>query len=166
MRIRPERPQDAAAIALVVKRAFDGHPRSTGAEPRIVARLRASSGLSVSLITEVGGWVCGYVASSPVQVGGRLSAWHGIGPVAVDPEMQGKGVGTLLIEECLARLRRHGAAGCVVFGSPALYRRFGFKSGTGLTYAGGLPDNFMALPFGTSVPRGEVTYHGAFDDEA
>ena len=164
VRIRPEAPGDAAVIARVVKRAFEGHPHSAGTEARIVRTLRAADALSVSLVAEVGGQVLGYVAASPVSVAGQPSSWHGLGPVAVDPTIQRAGTGSALVAECLARLRDLGAAGCVVLGEPAFYGRFGFEPGTGLTFAEALEEYFMALSFGASLPRGEVTYHAAFTD--
>jgi predicted N-acetyltransferase YhbS len=79
----------------------------------------------------VGGEVIGHVLVTPVvlttdQGEERLL---GLGPVAVLPEHQGRGVGTQLVETCLERLRESGAAGVVVVGNPDYYGRFGFIPG-------------------------------------
>ena len=166
MRTRSETPSDAPVIARVVARAFEGHPHSSGTEAQIIRNLRASNVLSVCLVAEVNGQVRGYVAASPVKVEGQSSSWYGLGPVAVDPTVQGMGTGSLLVTECLAQLRSLGGAGCVVLGEPSFYGRFGFKPSTGLTYRGAPPEYFMALSFGAAIPCGEVTYHAAFDNEA
>jgi len=55
-----------------------------------------------------------------------------------------------------------GAAGCVVLGDPAYYRRFGFAVQPGLVLPGVPADHFMALPFGPARPQGAVAYHAAF----
>ena len=62
----------------------------------------------------------------------------------------------MLIREGLARLKARGARGCVLVGDPAYYRRFGFRSPTGLVHEGVPPEVFLALPFDGPVPHGEV----------
>lgn len=57
----------------------------------------------------------------------------------------------------------NGAAGCVVLGDPAFYRRFGFVQNPSLLLPGVPPDHFMALAWLAPVPHGEVSYHGAFN---
>lgn len=162
MQIRPETPSDIPDIERTIERAFANHPRGSGAEVGIVRSLRASGALTVSLVGEVEGQVRGYVAASPVQIAGRRSEWHGLGPVAIDPAAQRMGLGSRLVSECLAALRRKGSAGCVVLGEPAFYGRFGFNATPGLVYPGRPPAFFMVLPFTASVPEGIVAYHDAF----
>lgn len=163
---RRETPSDAPVIARIVQRAFDGHAHSQGTEVAIIRNLRASGELAVSLVTEVNGHVRGYIAASPVQINDNPSGWYGLGPVAVDPFVQGRGLGAALVTDCLAQLHRLGAAGCVVLGEPSYYGRFGFKPVAGLVYPGPPPEYFMALQFSESAPLGKVTYHAAFASEA
>lgn len=162
MNIRAEAATDANAISAMLKRAFSGHPCSSGSESAIVRALRAQSALAVSLVAEVQGKVIGHVAFSPVTVGDGAPLWYGLGPLAVEPKYQGLGIGASLVQAGLARLRQNGAAGCVVLGDPAYYGRFGFRSDSGITYAGPPPENFMALALSGPVARGEVGYHEAF----
>lgn len=162
MLIRQELQRDLPDIARIVERAFRDHPYSMGTEARIISQLRASGALTVSLVVEIDNRTCGHIAASPVQVDGRNVNWFGIGPVAVEPTQQGMGCGSALIRGCIATLGQRGAGGCVVLGEPAFYGRFGFKPTAGLTYPGPPADHFMALPLGSPVPQGLVTYHAAF----
>lgn len=163
MRIRQEVRSDIPLIARVTERAFAEHLHSSGTEAAIIRNLRASGCLTVSLVAEMGGLVCGHIAASPVQVDGRDVNWFGLGPVAVEPTTQGMGLGKALIHECLAKLEALGAAGCVVLGDPNFYSRFGFKPNAGLIYPGAPAAHFMALAYGSEVPEGVVNYHASFN---
>ena len=160
--IRLERPGDADPIAQLLREAFAGHPDSRQTEVHIVAALRRADVLAISLVTERGGIVVGHVAFSPVTISDGTMGWLGLGPVAVAPARQRRGIGVALIREGLALLRERGGKGCVVLGDPAYYRRSGFASGTPLTAAGVPAEYFLALAFGGDIPSGEVTYHAAF----
>jgi len=164
--IRPEMPFDAAEIARVIASAFAGQPNSNGAEPGIVAGLREAGALTLSLIASDQERIVGHVAFSPVVIAGDAASWFGLGPLAVEPSMQGKGVGAALVTQGLARLRSFGAAGCVVLGDPAYYGRFAFRVCDKLTLPGVPPEYFMGLAFAGEVPRGKVAYHAAFNSEA
>jgi putative acetyltransferase len=166
MRIRTELPQDAEAISAVIERSFARAAHRSGTEQSIVAVLRNAGALSVSLVAEEGGTILGHVAISPVEISDGSCGWYGLGPLAVEPPQQSKGVGASLVVEALARLRTEGAAGCVVLGDPAYYRRFGFEADAALVYAGAPPGYLLAIRFGSSAPRGAVTYHSAFAAEA
>lgn len=163
MVIREERPEDVAAIGPVVTAAFAAAPHSSGTEATIVEALRNSDALTLSLIAEEGGTILGHAAFSPVTIGGRDDAWYGLGPIAVAPDHQGRGVGHALIVAGLQRLRALGARGCVVLGDPAYYGRFGFRADGALVYPGAPPEYFQSLSFDGAKPSGEVSYHAAFD---
>lgn len=120
MVIRDEHAGDAAAIREVVRAAFAGAEHSSGTEPAIVDGLREAGALTVSLVALDESGIAGHVAISPVSVGAAKD-WYGLGPVAVRPDCQRKGIGSALIREALGALRTRGAAGCVVLGDPAYY---------------------------------------------
>jgi predicted N-acetyltransferase YhbS len=162
MLIRPEKPADAGAIFALTARAFAGHPHSAGTEPFIVDALRRAGALAISLVADAEGAIVGHVAISPVTISDGTSGWYGLGPISVAPALQGQGIGTSLMREGLAALASHGAAGCVLLGNPAYYRRFGFAVLPGLVYPGPPAANFMGVRFGVSAPQGEVSYHAAF----
>jgi len=163
MIIRPETPNDHAAITQVTFTAFDGKPYSAKTEHLIVNALREAGALSVSLVAETEGSVVGHIAFSKVTINDDDIGWYGLGPISVAPALQKRGIGSQLIKEGLARIRDLGARGCVLEGDPNYYQRFGFKSYPNLSYAGSpAPEYFMALPFYDEIPNGKVEYHQAF----
>ena len=162
MLIRDEIAADRDAVRRVVSAAFEGHPFSNGREGELVDALRDAGALTLSLVAEDSGVILGHVAVSPITIDGASLGWFGLGPIAVLPERQGRGAGAALIDAALSRLRAADAAGCVVFGDPKYYGRFGFAVYAGLRFAGGPSDLFMALPFGSTIACGAVDYHPAF----
>ena len=162
MEIRPERPGDEAAIAEVIEAAFALAEHRDGTEAQIVSRLREDGALTLSLVAVDDGTIVGHVAFSPVTIDGADLNWFGLGPVAVQPDQQGKGLGSSLIREGLDRLREIGAAGCVLVGEPDYYCRFGFHADERLLYPGLPQAYFQALSFSGDLPAGTVAYHSAF----
>lgn len=162
VRIRPEGPDDAQAIDCVTVAAFATTPHTDHTEHFIVRALRAADALTVSLVAEADGKVVGHVAVSPVAITDGSLDWFGLGPISVLPAAQGRGIGSALMVEALQRLRNRPAAGCVLLGDPAFYRRFGFRPVAGLALPGVPAEYFLALAFGNAFPQGNVTYHPAF----
>ena len=162
IQIRPETPADIAAIEAVTVAAFATAEHSSHTEQFIVAALRRSGQLTVSLVAEQSAAIVGHVAISPVTIDEASIGWYGLGPVSVVPLLQGQGIGTQLIEEALNTLRSLGAAGCVVLGEPAYYARFGFEATAALTLPGVPAEYFQALSFEQTVPQGSVAYHASF----
>lgn len=164
MQIRDERDEDAAAISRITTAAFADAPHSSGTEGRIVEALRQAGALTISLVaTSDDGDILGHVAFSPVQIDRTPGRWYGLGPVSVTPGLQRRGVGGALIREGLARLAAANADGCVVLGDPAYYRRFGFLDDRWLTYGGKPSRYFQRLVLRGKAPKGDVSYHPAFD---
>ena len=162
MIIRCEEQRDLAAIRELVRRAFSVAPHSNGTEPAIIDALRAADALTISLVAIADGAVVGHVAASPVETKRANEQWFGLGPVSVSPDRQGQRIGSALIRETLVRLRRSGAAGCVVLGDPAFYGRFGFEHDPAICYREVPPPYFQLLSFSGQRPSGPVEYHGAF----
>jgi len=50
------------------------------------------------------------------------------GPVAVRPDLQGKGIGSALIRHSMKLAEHSGFAAILIFGNPAYYNRFGFHA--------------------------------------
>ena len=161
--LREEDAADADAIEALTREAFQGHAFSQQTEHLIVRALRAAGALRLSLVAVQDGVVIGHVAFSPVSIDGAYTGWCGLGPLAVVPRHQRRGVGSALVRSGLRRLRAHGAAGCVVLGEPAFYTRLGFAPCPGLQLAGVPPELFMAQALDGAVPQGTVRYHPAFD---
>jgi putative acetyltransferase len=150
--IRPECRQDRTAIAEVIRAAFLDQPHSQQNEHRIVDQLRNKGALSLSLVATVPRGVVGHIAFSPVTLSPVNARWFALGPLAVLPSMQWRGIGATLVQAGLAALRAQGESGCVVFGDPDFYRRFGFSNFKGLT-AAGLPSAYFRRRFVISHPH-------------
>lgn len=122
MRIRPETEADSAAVRAVNEAAFE-----TPAEADLVEALRGRALSLVSLVADVDGIVVGHVLFSPVSLTERPHLnLMGLGPMAVAPEYQRKGIGSALVREGLARCKEIGCCAVVVVGHPEYYPRFGF----------------------------------------
>jgi putative acetyltransferase len=160
--IRPETPADEDAIEQVTRRAFLTHPFSHQTEQFIIRGLREDQALSVSLVAEEAGRVVGHIALSPVTIGDGVAGWYGLGPISVEPDLQGLGIGRALMERGLAELRNLGANGCVLAGDPAFYNRFGFANNPALVLEGVPQEYFLSLSLGTSSAHGKVHFHPAF----
>lgn len=160
--IRSEALEDVAAIETVTQSAFLDAPHTNHKEQFILAALRDAGVLTISLVAEMDGAIVGNIAVSPVSISDGALGWFGIGPVSVIPKLQGRGIGSQLMREALARLSEQGASGCVVLGDPSYYRRFGFKSEVRLVLPDVPLEYFMAMSFGQALPTGTVTYHQAF----
>lgn len=158
--------EDAAAIGEITAAAFANAPHGSGTEARIVEALRRAGALTVSLVaTSDDGRIVGHVAFSPVRIDGTAGRWYGLGPVSVAPELQRHDIGGALIREGLARLATMNADGCVVLGDPTYYGSFGFVSDPALTYGGEPSPYFQRLVLRGRAPKGDVSYHPAFDVE-
>jgi putative acetyltransferase len=129
----------------VNQKAF-GQPQ----EGQLVDALRTNGGVLLSLVATLNGHVVGHILYSPLSVssdGGKVVE-AGLGPMAVLPEYQRRGIGGKLIETANQKLREVGCPFIVVLGHPEYYPRFGFKpaSGYGIRCEWNVPDNvFMVL---------------------
>ncbi|WP_199259339.1 GNAT family N-acetyltransferase [Paracoccus binzhouensis] len=143
-RIRAEEPQDHAAIAALLTRAFGG-----AAEARLIEALRAEDSLALSLVAEAAGTIIGHVALSPLRAEAPALA---LAPLAVHPAVQSRGIGAALVRAALAAFDDHAI---VVLGDPAYYGRFGFiPAELDSPYAG---PHLMAL--GPQLPAGSRIAH-------
>lgn len=163
--IRPERTEDIAAIRDLNRRAF-GEER----EGKVVDALRANGGAQLSLVAVDEGRVVGHIMYSPVHIGQVEGS--ALGPMAVDPEVQRRGIGTKLVEAGNGRLRRTGCPYIVVVGHPEFYPRFGFRPARplGITCEWEVPDDvFMILVLDEtemSGATGRAAYRPEFSEEA
>jgi predicted N-acetyltransferase YhbS len=90
--------------------------------------------------------------------------WFGLGPVAVLPGRQRRGIGETLIRFGLRQIEEIGGRGCVVLGEPGYYSRFGFESDPKLRFADVPAEYFQRLVFKGDPPTGLVRYHPAFHE--
>jgi len=143
MQIRPFTADDADSVFEVHRRAFDGQTE----ESRIVQRIHNAEKAVVSLVAVEKDRVVGHVLFSPTAVDDHEGDVElvGLGPVGVLPENQHEGIGSLLIQQGVAKCRKAGIDAVVVLGDPGYYSRFGFerasKYGLGNEY--GADEEFM-----------------------
>jgi HAD superfamily hydrolase (TIGR01509 family) len=151
--VRQELPADIPGIRLVNRNAF---PQEV--EANLVDLIRDRGNMILSMVAVYGDKVLGHVMFSPVTLHpdhGDLRGL-GLGPVAVLPEAQGKGLGTRLIESGMEICRRRGYDFVVLLGDPRYYSRFGFipAAGFGLENEYGVEDEFQARELKPDVLKG------------
>ena len=160
--IRKETGADVDAIGEVTAIAFETMAISPHTEQFIIAALRASNALTLSLVAELDGRVVGHIAFSPVTISDNTSNWYALGPISVLPGYQRQGVGKALMHAGLTQLKAQHAQGCCLVGDLNYYRQFGFANVPGLVLEGVPPEVFMALSFDGHMPQGTVAFHKAF----
>lgn len=166
--IRDEEQADHSQVFEINARAFD-----TDLEAKLVEALRASVEPLISLVALVDERLVGHILFTPVTVEGCAkggAALMGLGPMAVLPEYQGRGIGSRLVEEGLARCRVLGTEAVVVFGHADYYPRFGFEPAKryALRYKSEeLDPYFMVLELEPGILKsvsGDVHYSPEFEE--
>lgn len=161
--VRSETAHDASTIHSLTEEAFRFAEHTSHTEQFITDALRRAGQLTISLVAIDQDEIVGHVAISPVTLSDGTVGWYGLGPVAVSPSRQRRGIGAVLIDSALTALRRQEAKGCVVLGEPSYYGRFGFREHPSLVLPGVPVRYFQALVFAGPVPCAQVRYHSAFD---
>lgn len=160
--IRPESATDHTAIYDLTRRAFAPMPFSGGDEQDLIDRLRKEDQLSISLVAVSDGKIIGHIAFSPASAHDGSKGWFALGPVSVEPKLQGKNVGSKLINKGIAMLREQEASGCVLIGNPDYYKRFGFEPYPDLAPEGEPSEYFQILAMKTAKPEAVVNFHPLF----
>jgi predicted N-acetyltransferase YhbS len=121
--IDDEKIADIAAREALLDRAMGAGRRLKPSE-RIRAGRLPSQGLA--FVARDNGKVVGSVRLWDVEAGGRKSLL--LGPLAVDPDTQSRGVGAGLMQVALNRAALAGHGSVILVGDPEYYARFGFAA--------------------------------------
>jgi putative acetyltransferase len=167
--IRVERPGDEPAIGTVVVAAFN-----SVAHGDLVAAIRASPNFlpELSLVAVVDDGIVGHVMISYVTLAdaGTQRRVASLSPLAVAPEHQRRGIGSMLVSAVTAHADELGEPLVVLEGDPGYYSRFGFEPSAPLGIHIKIPS--WAPPEAAQVLRlrgydpsirGDVVYPPAFD---
>ena len=121
--IRNAKADELRTICHIHKEAFEG-----ASEAKLVELLHCNRKANPSLVVTVAGEIVASVVFSPVTVttAPKESNIAGLGPVAVLPEYQRRGIGSRLIRAGLDACRAAQYGAVVVLGNPQFYLRFGF----------------------------------------
>ncbi len=121
--IRRETPEDIETIHDINERAFGGKE-----EADIVDALRDRNKVTLSLVAVLEESAVGHILFSPVTVEPASSSLQAValGPMAVLPEFQRKGIGSRLVHAGLEECRTLGHEIVVLVGHADYYPRFGF----------------------------------------
>ena len=153
--VRFERPIDIDEVRLLNDKAF-----GQLLEGRIVDNLRKSCNRILSLVAISKNKVVGHIMFSPVMIETQEGVIEGMGlaPMAVLPELQNQGIGSILVKEGLRIIRNTPCPFVIVLGHEKYYPRFGFQRASkyGLkSQWKGIPDEeFMAMILKDSVMKG------------
>jgi putative acetyltransferase len=161
--IRDEQPRDREQVRKVNEAAFG---RSDEAD--LIDRLRVEGAVLLSLVAEFDGQIIGHILFSRMTVEtaqGSVAAVS-LAPMAVQPDHQGRKIGSQLVGRGLAQLRDRGERIVIVLGHQHYYPRFGFSSEKARYLASPFPpEAFMALELSDGALtgiHGAVRYPSAF----
>ncbi len=132
MLVRREQPGDVTAVHSIVAAAFarPDTPDDAPVEVVLLDELRADDGwlprLSLVAVDLGGDEVVGYVVCTRGHVGD--SPVLGLGPLAVRPDRQQRGIGNALMHAVLGAAEALGEPLVALLGEPSYYRRYGFRA--------------------------------------
>lgn len=133
--IREEQEEDYAKTELMVMRAFWNQHIPGCCEHLLVRNIRTSKEYvpSISRVAELDGKIVGavyYTKAVVVCDDGKEEEVLCLGPLAVEPTIQGIGIGKKLVDTTLELAKNEGFQGVVLIGEENYYPKFGFAPTT------------------------------------
>jgi putative acetyltransferase len=126
----------------------------------------------LSLVAVVERAVAGHGVFTRCSVAGSSAPVALLGPVAIAPRLQKRGLGSALIRDGFRRMEAEGAAQVCVLGDPAYYKRFGFAPERHVAPPYALPEEWrgawqsVRLGGGHSIVDGKLTVPQPWRDPA
>ncbi|OPY54977.1 MAG: Acetyltransferase (GNAT) family protein [Methanosaeta sp. PtaU1.Bin112] len=147
--IREEGPKDIEEIRKLNEKTFM-QAFGQAPEANLIDSLRKSCANILSLVAIQDDHVVGHIFLSPVKIDGdKAIEGMGLGPIAVQPELQHQGIGSQLVQVGIDMLKTRGDPFIIVLGHPEYYPRFGFERaslyGIGSQWEGVPDEAFMIL---------------------
>jgi putative acetyltransferase len=158
--IRTAEAMERPSIFAVVGRAF-----GQVGEAELVERLAADGDIVLELVAEREDRIVGHILFSRLMVhdDDAFLAAVALAPLAVDPDVQGQGIGRALVEAAHERLRAMGETLSVVVGDPDYYGRFGYSHARSRDFESDYQSEFLqAHAFGAAPTTGTLVYAAAF----
>jgi predicted N-acetyltransferase YhbS len=167
--IRNEHATERAISENLVREAFWNLFKPGCDEHLILHKARSHPAFvkELSLVAVESGAVLGCIATTRANV---VETETGLsrevlcpGPLAVHPDHQKRGIGSILVQATLAKARELGFSGAFLYGNPSFYQRFGFENASrwGVTTPQGM--NFDAFMGVELVSGGLVGVKGKLD---
>ena len=151
--IREERAEDFYETELMTMRSFWNKFWPGCTEHLLVRIIRESADYlpKLSRIEELDGKIVGavYYTRAWIDDGTAKREVAMLGPLAVEPTMEGNGIGGVLLRETLRLAKDSGVPGIILAGEPGYYPKFGFQpcAGYGITDGEGKSyDAYMCYP--------------------
>lgn len=123
-----EAPEHIDAIRRLTVDAFAASDFGHHGEAELIDQIRDKCEDTISLVAIVDGQVVGHILFSHATIHSKELTLYGmgLGPMAVQPEHQNRGIGSMLVQEGLRAVAQLKLPFTIVTGHPDYYRRFGF----------------------------------------
>lgn len=166
IRVVEELPWHIDAVRRVNDEAFEQPDES-----QLIDSLRRENAITLSLVALDNDDVVGHILFTPGCIAGEACRVEAValGPMAVLPSHQHRGVGSILVREGLQRIRDGAHRIVFVLGHPTYYPRFGFHRANmfGIRWEHNAPtEAFMIMelsPGALKGVKGIAKYHPAFE---
>ena len=162
MEIRLERQEDYRDVENLVREAFWDLYKPGCNEHLILHKMRNIPAFvpELDFVAQEGDKIVGQIVYSKAKIiNGQNQEFVVLcmGPFAVLPSWQKKGIGTALMEESIEKAKNLKYKAIIIFGEPEYYHKFGFKNAKEYNIQTAQGENlepFMALELGQSSLKG------------